>query len=131
MVRFGLGRGRLGLGSRRFALTGLEGAGGELMAAFIAFAAQSRAAADGAAWGGLFRQQLKQHEAATIADAEITELDDAGVATGTVGELRGDLIEKLLDDGLAGEFLVFIGQAAILQRRNHAPAGVDGLGAEM
>src|SRR5688500_6486148 len=83
--------------------------GGELVAAFVALAAEAEAAAGGAFGGGVFfEEELEEHHVAAVADAVLGELDDAGVAAVASGELGGDVVEELLDNALAGELLLVI-----------------------
>src|SRR5687768_5355760 len=79
----------------RLALALLEGPAGELVTPLVALAAQPGAAAGRAGGARALRQQLEQHQAAPVADAVIAELDDPGVPTGAVGEVRGDVVEQL------------------------------------
>src|SRR4051812_28345139 len=52
----------------------------------------------------------------------LSQLDDAGVSTGTIVELRGDVVEQLLNDLLSRKFLLFVNQPAIAHQRDDAPA---------
>src|SRR6187401_2927128 len=75
--RCGLGRGGLatlcrggfGLLGLVAAATLLQGAGGELMLALVALAAEAGGPTRGALRGRLFRQQLKQDDVPAVADA--------------------------------------------------------------
>src|SRR4051794_16882477 len=130
--RFAGGRFRLGLLA---AAALLDGSAGELVAALVALAAETEAPAGGTRRLGLFRQQLKHHQAAAVADAVVAQLDDAGVTPLPVGEAGGDLVEQLLDDRaraaalVQDELLLLVGQPAVLEHRDDAAAVVHRLAA--